>query len=864
MTIKNNIKILLIISITISLLFAFSLPEPYCKYSQYKKKQEWKVNFPKKVDYVSRMPNPDSLWIFVMAGQSNMAGRGFIEPQDTIPNRRIITIGSSGEWIYAKEPMHYYEPDLAGLDCGLAFANKLLKSLPNNISIGVIPCAVGGSSIEQWLQDETYRGVHLLTNFKNKTNLSKDYGEIKGILWHQGESNANPHLIPEYRSSLDSLIRVFRNIVGNDSLPVLIGELGSYAEPIDKQNLWDSINHIIHEVAINNSNVAIINTKDLKNKGDKVHFDSESQRKLGERFAVKYLELTMPAHNSGSRNSIDTNIVLPPAWAFGILYGGYTNQQETIDRIKALKKHQYPIDAYWIDSWFWSYAEKGKGPKNYIDFIADTVSFPDRKKMWDYLQKNGIKGGFWIWDCILKTGNEKAFNDFASKGFFAEIFVNKNSWHNKGTSTAIFQETKEHPGTLCGNIDFKNPEAVKYFKSKMKHFFDEGADFIKLDRTTDIAACKTMFEMCQKFGKETKGRGFVLSHSSGTENEEYKRYPAKWTDDTRSDWTIEKPLVDFNSWVPPVAFKENIAMYTDTSLATSKIPFLANDLGGFDMGKVKKPDEELYIRWLQFSMFNPVTEVFSQPENPTSNLAWMYSNRADSIFREYAQWRLKLFPYIYSYALRSRLEGKRILGKFADHKFQYLFGDEMLLAPVYEKGSINQTVYLPEGNWVNYWTGETLSGKNTCLVNAPIQHVPLFIKQGAIIPMRNYASSVEKGNNKTIILEIYAGADGSFTLYEDDGTSNEYLSGKYSLTHIEWTETNETSKVLNISPVAGEYKGMPQKRQWIINLHLIREPLWVMINGKKCDFRYNNKKKIISVEVPSSPCESKLDIKFRF
>ena len=97
-------------------------------------------------------------------------------------------------------------------------------------------------------------------------------------------------------------------------------------------------------------------------------------------------------------------------------------------------------------------------------------------------------------------------------------------------------------------------------------------------------------------------------------------------------------------------------MYTDPEKATSKIPFLTNDLGGFDMGKTNKPDEELYIRWLQFSMFCPITEVFSQPENPTSNLAWKYSGRADSIFRFYSHLRMQLFPYIYSSAQLSRIE----------------------------------------------------------------------------------------------------------------------------------------------------------------------------------------------------------------
>jgi alpha-glucosidase (family GH31 glycosyl hydrolase) len=560
----------------------------------------------------------------------------------------------------------------------------------------------------------------------------------------------------------------------------------------------------------------------------------------------------------------DTNIVIPPAWAFGILYGAYTDQKETIKRIKKIKRHKYPIDAYWIDSWFWSYADKGVGPARYIDFVADTISYPDRKKMWDFMQKNGIKGGFWTWDCILKTGNESVFSEFEKNNFFSDIFLNKNSWHNSGTSTALFQETKEHPGTLCGNINFKNEAAVKYFKKLMKHFFDEGADFIKLDRTSEIEVCKTMFEMSQEFGKETKGRGFMLSHSFGTENEEYKHYPIKWTDDTRSDWTVETPLIEFDPWVPKIAFKENIAMFTDVNKATSNIPFLTNDLGGFDMGKTKKPEEELFIRWLQFSVFNPITEVFSQPENPTSNLAWKYSKKANRIFRFYAQWRMKLFPYIYSYALRSRLEGIHMLGKFPEHIYQYKFGEEMLLAPVYEKSSNKQTVFLPEGNWIDYWNGDKYSGNTSIQVNAPLENIPLFIKEGAIIPYRKFAPSIEKGNNHEIKLEIYPGTNGQFNLLEDDGLSNDYLSGKYSSTIITWNEPEKDVKILTISPISGNFIGIVESRIWHIHLNTKNKPLSVKVNGQEKRYRFQKEKGKLVVDISQFPTNKKLEVRFLF
>lgn len=408
--------------------------------------------------------------------------------------------------------------------------------------------------------------------------------------------------------------------------------------------------------------------------------------------------------------------------------------------------------------------------------------------------------------------------------------------------------TDDRKGTLCGNIDFENPQAVKYFKERMKHFFDEGADFIKLDRTSKISVCKTMFEMSQEFGKETKGRGFVLSHSFETENEEYKRYPTKWTDDTRSDWTVENPLVKFNPWVPNIAFKENIAMFTDPKKASSKIPFLTNDLGGFDMGLTSKPEEELFIRWLQFSMFNPITEVFSQPENPTANMAWLYSERADSIFRQYAHLRMELFPYIYSYALRSRIEGKHMLGKFPEHIYQYTFGDELLVAPVYEKGAVSQKVFLPEGKWINYWTDEHLDGNAEYVVAAPISQIPLFVKQGSVIPMRKYAPSIEKGTNDTIRLHIYPGDNGCFNLLEDDGSSKDYLDGIYSSTIIELNDS-QGKFVLKINPVEGNYNGMSKSRIWLLYIHSAETPKQIRLNRKNLKFSFDTEKKIAIAEI---------------
>jgi alpha-glucosidase (family GH31 glycosyl hydrolase) len=431
--------------------------------------------------------------------------------------------------------------------------------------------------------------------------------------------------------------------------------------------------------------------------------------------------------------------------------------------------------------------------------------------MWDFLQNNGVKGGFWVWDCILKTGNEKAFEDFLSKGYFRNTYIETNSWHNDSQSMAMFQEGGNKKGTLCGNIDFNNPEAVAHFKNRMKHFFDEGADFIKLDRASEVEVCRTMFEMSQEFGKETKGRGFIMSHSFGTEKEEYKRYPCKWTDDTRSDWDTVAPSHPFPAWIPKVALKENITLFTDPKKKSSQIPFLCNDTGGFDRGSVDSPEEVLFIRWFQFSTFAPVMQLFSQPENPTENLPFRYSERADAVFKTYSHLRMQLFPYIYSNAYRVRLEGKQMIRTSESSTYDFFFGNEFFVAPVYIRGATRREFYLPPGGWINYWTDERLEGGKRVVVDVPLEQIPLFVREGSILPLRKYASSIEAGNNDTLSLHLYPGADGTFTLIEDDGSSDDYLEGKFAKTRITLKKN-----ILKIHPVEGNYSWMKLSRNWKI------------------------------------------------
>ena len=242
-------------------------------------------NFPKSTIHPSSIPKKENVWVFIMAGQSNMAGRGFVEPKDTIPSKRILTINKNKEIILAKEPLNIYEPAFIGLDCGLSFGKRLIEQIPDSISVLILPTAVGGSSIYKWLGDSIHRDVPLLTNFKEKVELGKSIGQLKGILWHQGESDANKNNSFEYEDRLSELFIHFREIAGDNELPILSGELGAFSE----NEYFKRINGQIRNYA-SNHDLILIKTSDLNHKGDSLHFDSAGQRLMGKRFADEYIK----------------------------------------------------------------------------------------------------------------------------------------------------------------------------------------------------------------------------------------------------------------------------------------------------------------------------------------------------------------------------------------------------------------------------------------------------------------------------------------------------------------------------------------------------------------------------------------------
>jgi hypothetical protein len=220
--------------------------------------------------------------LYILMGQSNMAGRGeVIEKYKTESHSRVYMLAKNNEWVAAHHPLHFDKP-IAGVGPGLSFAINIANQNPG-IKVGVIPCAVGGSSINSW-QPAGYDSAtktHPYDEALLRIKVAMKSGVIKGMLWHQGESDSNPEAANEYIPKLEALIQRVRSSCNNPNLPVVAGELGRYKQQY--QNINAQLEKLPSTVAF----TAVASSDGLTDKGDNTHFDSISAEKLGERFAEK-------------------------------------------------------------------------------------------------------------------------------------------------------------------------------------------------------------------------------------------------------------------------------------------------------------------------------------------------------------------------------------------------------------------------------------------------------------------------------------------------------------------------------------------------------------------------------------------------
>jgi len=228
--------------------------------------------------------------LYILAGQSNMAGRGKVETQDTQPHPRVFALNQDGQWQPATEPLHFDKPNIAGVGPGLAFG-KAMAEYKKKVRIGLIPCAAGGSPIASWTEGGYHSQTksHPYDDALERARIATQSGVIKGIIWHQGESDGKPELTEVYQAKLEELIANFRRELGDDDLPFVVGTLSDFY--IARNPNAKTINEIFERLPLTVKNTACVETSGLTPKSDLTHFNAESARELGKRYAESMIQL---------------------------------------------------------------------------------------------------------------------------------------------------------------------------------------------------------------------------------------------------------------------------------------------------------------------------------------------------------------------------------------------------------------------------------------------------------------------------------------------------------------------------------------------------------------------------------------------
>jgi alpha-glucosidase (family GH31 glycosyl hydrolase) len=281
-------------------------------------------------------------------------------------------------------------------------------------------------------------------------------------------------------------------------------------------------------------------------------------------------------------------------------------------------------------------------------------------------------------------------------------------------------------------------------------------------------------------------------------------------------------------------------------------------MGGFE----HPADPELYIRWVQFGMMSPVALVFGM-DHPGYKEPWNYGGEALRNFKMYDSLRYQLLPYIYTsayqqYATGAPLMRALVLDYQNDENVyeigdQYLFGNDIMVCPVTTKGAQTRSVYLPDGQWFDWWSGKKYEGRQYIHVVTPLDTMPMFVKAGAIVPLQLAMNFVGEKKVEELTLRVFPGSNGSFDLYEDDGNSLAYQSGQSAFTRFT-TEVKGKTQTIFIAKPVGSFQPLLRRYQILIPVETF--PKRITENGKELStdrhWRYDANTKTLSIKTDNN------------
>lgn len=514
---------------------------------------------------------------------------------------------------------------------------------------------------------------------------------------------------------------------------------------------------------------------------------------------------------------------LLPKFALGLHVGTYsggtwgheaeTSTQYVIDLAKKFRTLGIPLDVLHLDSTWRFFGENGgkgattfewretfKNPKAMFDSLfalnLNAVGLHlrprfDNGKTYRLLDK-ARKGGY-------------VYPEENGEGEFVNFFDQKSVdwWWKEGVKNvadqgAMFLKTDE--GSAFGH---KANESDKVGP--------QGEDIKSLHNLFPLAYAKAPFEKFQEYNK-IRGMNHTREGYAGIQ-----RYPFIFAGDWPSEWQYFEPVIK-----------------AGLNIGLSGVGNWAHCMGGFE----HVADPELYIRWTQFGLLSPIAHLFGM-EHPNYKEPWNYGEEAIRIFKFYDEFRYQLIPYLYSTAYQNHNTGKPLMRALVldnqddantyEITDQYLLGESMMVCPVVDKGAKTRIVYLPEGEWTNYWTKEVFQGKQYISVLCPLDQIPIFIKGGAILPMQESQNYVGEKEITNIDLHLYPKGKSAFTLYADDGKTLDYTSGDFATTEVNLEASDDIISVI-INKSEGIYKS--DLETYTVVLELKESPKSVGINNK--------------------------------
>lgn len=509
----------------------------------------------------------------------------------------------------------------------------------------------------------------------------------------------------------------------------------------------------------------------------------------------------------------------------------YNTRRELLDVLYEFRRRRIPLDNIVIDWNHWP--ENAWGSHEF-----DLKRFPDPKGMVDSIHALNAKIMISVWPKFYtNTGH---FKEFEEKGwmYMQSVRDSLRDWVG--------------PGYRYGFYDAYDPEARKLFWKQMQdHYCPLGIDAWWMDASEpNVRDCTDMQYRKALCGPTALGpstqyfnayalmnaeaiydgqrkmdpdrRVFLLTRSGFAGLQRYST--ATWSGDIATRWEDMKAQIS-----------------AGLNFAMSGIPYWTMDIGGFcverryekaqrEWNRTKKENadykewRELNARWYQFGAFCPLYRSHGQfPYREIWNIA-PEGHPAYQSMVYYTRLRYRMIPYIYSLAGMTHFNDYTIMralvmdfGKdknVLDISDQFMFGPALMACPVYTYKARQRKVYFPDGNgWYDFYTGKYITGGQTLTVDAPYEQIPLYVRSGAILP---YGPDLQYTGEKTaseIILYVYTGQDGAFTLYEDENENYNYEKGQYSMIPFKY---DEATRSLTIGKRQGEFSGMLKERTFRI------------------------------------------------